>query len=773
MTAARLNKAVRHLRRVLVHHDAARSDTDLLAAYTRQHDQSAFEALLRRHGPMVMGVCRRILRNRHDAEDAFQTTFLVLVRKASTLRSPGLLANWLYGVAHRTALEARKAAARRRAKEATVVPPTPTPEDTWADLRPVLDQELQRLPATYRAVIVLCDLEGRTRKETARHLGCPEGTVASRLATARRLLAKRLARHGVGVSGGLLAAVLAEHAAAPVSAAVFASTADAAGLLAAGAAIPAPLAALTEGVLKAMLLDRLKPAGLILAGLLVGLLGTAAGLQSSGALGAQEPRVEPYGEQRLDREGEAPDGPGLANRRESIKGTWVLQSVERGGRRLPVKPGSVRLVITNRFLIWEEGAEDRAFLYRVDPDKSPMPIDLTFLDEGRRESSKPILGICKVEGGELSVCESDGPRPAEFTARPRSGCTLYTYRAAGAGGTVALGPSLLRAEQGDLAEVEPFLRREIRENHPESARILEALTKGYLRVYRLHDALWSADEWVKRWPDDAQAHYWRGRVYEQIPDLPWASGTVVQTNGSWGNDVVIVYNPTAAAEYRRAVELDPELDAAHLRLGEHLLANSAPQEASAQFERLRQRHPKDPAVRLGLARCALALGKPDESRKLLADLLAESPHDAPALAERGKLALEEGQLPDAEKWLRQSLALAPEDRQANYLLSQCLAGLGKPDEARQYREKLRRIEAEQTGLRGLVRKTVDSPNDAAPWTEGGKLLLRTGREREGLAWLLHAVRLDAHYRPANQALADYYQRTGKKELTEKYRALAQ
>src|SRR5229473_8244820 len=212
MATAELNKVIGHLRSVLSKQDAAElTDGDLVKRYLQQRDEAAFEALVRRHGPMVMGVCRRVLHTSHDAEDAFQATFLVLVRKASTLRSPGLVANWLHGVAYRTALHARKHSAKRRAKEAKVVREPQTPEDTWADLRPVLDQELQRLPAKYRAVLVLCDLEGKTRKEAARQIGCPEGTVASRLASARVMLAKRLSRYAPAISGGVLAAMLAQN----------------------------------------------------------------------------------------------------------------------------------------------------------------------------------------------------------------------------------------------------------------------------------------------------------------------------------------------------------------------------------------------------------------------------------------------------------------------------------------------------------------------------------------------------------------------------------
>ena len=215
MATSPTNKVIQHLRGAVLLRDAADlTDGQLLERYIRHRDEAA---LVRRHATMVWGVCRRILHNHHDAEDAFQATFLVLVRKASSIASRELLANWLYGVAYQTALKARATTAKRRARErqVTEMPETgATEQELSQDLQPLLDQELSRLTDKYRVVIVLCDLEGKTRKEAAQELGVPEGTVAGRLARARTRLAKRLARHGVGVSGGLLAAVLSRNAAA-------------------------------------------------------------------------------------------------------------------------------------------------------------------------------------------------------------------------------------------------------------------------------------------------------------------------------------------------------------------------------------------------------------------------------------------------------------------------------------------------------------------------------------------------------------------------------
>src|SRR5262249_54392705 len=185
-------------------------DGQLLERFVACRDEPAFEALVHRHGPMVLGVCQRLLGNHHDAEDAFQATFMVLAKKAATVRPRGMVGHWLYGVACRTALEARVAAARRRARgKGYAMTRTPATPIEWDDLRPVLDEELQRLPEKYRAAVVLCELEGKSRKEAARLLGIPEGTLSSRLATARRRLARRLARRGLDLSAAALATLLA------------------------------------------------------------------------------------------------------------------------------------------------------------------------------------------------------------------------------------------------------------------------------------------------------------------------------------------------------------------------------------------------------------------------------------------------------------------------------------------------------------------------------------------------------------------------------------
>jgi RNA polymerase sigma factor (sigma-70 family) len=273
-----LNAVARHLDLLEGSRDARElSDGQLLERFAVRGEEAAFAALVRRHGPMVLGLCRRVLRHGPDAEDAFQATFLVLFRRARALDRAGSLANWLYTVAYRAALKARADAARRREREGrTMTQARAQSEEIWSDLQPVLDEELNRLPARYRAAVVVCYLQGKTNSEAARLLGCPTGTVKSRLSRARDLLRARLARRGVALSAGLLAAVLAERAAAAAVPRGLVHAAVQTTVLAAAGKALAPAASLAEGVLKAMFVAKVKIAILVL--LTLGALFFAAGV---------------------------------------------------------------------------------------------------------------------------------------------------------------------------------------------------------------------------------------------------------------------------------------------------------------------------------------------------------------------------------------------------------------------------------------------------------------------------------------------------------------
>ncbi len=269
MIPGQMRLVLRHLRKLVGGpEDGASADGALLARFADQADESAFEELLRRHAGLVLGVCRRVLGDDHAAEDAFQATFLVLLRKAGSLQREGPLAPWLYTVAYHTAVRARGAAARRQREErqvsrmATVLPEE---DAVWRDLRLVLDEELNRLGDKYRAPVVLCYLEGKTHEEAARALGWPRGTVAGRLSRAKALLRQRLQRRGVTLSGCAPAssAELPAPPRAPVPPALLACTMGASVLFLAGqsasaGAFSAQVVALGEAVFEALAAGKAK-----------------------------------------------------------------------------------------------------------------------------------------------------------------------------------------------------------------------------------------------------------------------------------------------------------------------------------------------------------------------------------------------------------------------------------------------------------------------------------------------------------------------------------
>lgn len=278
MATQSLYKIVTQLRRFAMRPGGGDvADGQLLGRFVDQQDEDAFAALVKRHGSMVMGVCQRVLNNSHDADDAFQATFLILVHKAATLKTYELVGNWLYGVAYRTALTARAASARRRRKEKQVIDmphrATTRPDD-WSELRPLLDEELSQLGDVYREAVVLCDLEGKTRGQAAQKLGVPESTLSGRLTTARRQLAKRLTRRGLTLSAGAVATILSQSAASAwVPHSLVVSTIKAATSLAAGSAatglVSTSVVALAEGTMKAMFMTKVKTlTAVVLAGLL-------------------------------------------------------------------------------------------------------------------------------------------------------------------------------------------------------------------------------------------------------------------------------------------------------------------------------------------------------------------------------------------------------------------------------------------------------------------------------------------------------------------------
>jgi RNA polymerase sigma factor (sigma-70 family) len=374
-----LSKVIGHLRQALAPPDRGPSDGQLLERFVADHDEGAFTALVRRHGPMVLGVARRVLRHTQDAEDVFQATFLVLARRAGSVVKRESVGSFLYGTAYRIALEARCLNARRaRERQVEQLPHPAVAAEEPQDWRPLLDEELSRLPEKYRAAVVLCELEGRPRREAARQLGVPEGTLSSRLAAARRMLAGRLARRGLALAGGAFGTQ------AVVPAALAASTVRAATLFAAGQATGATAAAaLTEGVCKAMFMSKLQ--SVVAASLLTAVVGVGA--WTCGA-GGQEPAPKPAADARDDKET-------AALREENAR---LLRELKKAQERLAALEERLAADTLNRRAVEErrqrEAVEEReaarraeALLKKADEAKT----ERDRLLEARREFERALL----------------------------------------------------------------------------------------------------------------------------------------------------------------------------------------------------------------------------------------------------------------------------------------------------------------------------------------------------------------------------------------------
>jgi RNA polymerase sigma factor (sigma-70 family) len=291
MASAPARLILRHVHRLAAEAaDEAAADAELVQRFLGRRDEAAFAALVRRHGPMVLAVCRSVLHHQQDAEDAFQATFLLLARKAASLRKPAEVGSFLHGAAYRLSLNARAAAIRRRVHEQGVelTHPSSTDDTTWGELRQVLHEELAHLPERLRAPLLLCYLEGLTQDEAAQRLGWPTTTLKGRVNRGRDLLRKRLARRGFALSGPLFAALFADSAAGalPITAALVQSTVSA--VLGGGSA---RAVALADGLLRWDLLGKLRVVFVVLVA--VGALAAGTALFSPPAalpqVGAEEP----------------------------------------------------------------------------------------------------------------------------------------------------------------------------------------------------------------------------------------------------------------------------------------------------------------------------------------------------------------------------------------------------------------------------------------------------------------------------------------------------
>jgi RNA polymerase sigma factor (sigma-70 family) len=296
MAHRQLEQILGSLRRLVGGREAdALSDAALLRDFVRSHDEDTFQVLLERHGPMVLGVCRRLLRDEQEAEDAFQTTFLVLVRKAASLRRQESLGSWLYGVAYRIARRSRMRLNRTTTGWREVaVAGDPDEELAWRDLRPVLDEELRRLPEKYRRPVLLCFVEGKTQEGAARDLGWTRGTLRGRLERGRDLLQERLARRGIALPAALLAGVLAARATAAVPGDLASTIARAASaLLEEHGALGLVSAPVLEAVERTLLMMRVRKLTAVLLVVLAAVLVAGGAAHLVRRVGAEKPGEPP------------------------------------------------------------------------------------------------------------------------------------------------------------------------------------------------------------------------------------------------------------------------------------------------------------------------------------------------------------------------------------------------------------------------------------------------------------------------------------------------
>jgi RNA polymerase sigma factor (sigma-70 family) len=376
------------------------ADEELLKRFASRQEEAAFAALVRRHGPLVLGVCRRVLQHAQDAEDAFQAAFCVLARKARAIRRRDAVGAWLYAVAFRIARKARASRGRRPVLQSElpeIAAPSDSPEWVWREIRPVLDQEVSRLPDKYRQPFVLCYLEGKTNEQAAAELGCPLGTVLSRLARARGRLRDRLTRRGLALSAGMVTAVLGEHAGAASVPGVLTEAATQAALsYATGQPTATGVAGLADEFLQTLAWTRKAAVVKLMSALGVVMVAIVLLLWFLG-------RPVP---------GNAPARPSVSPQaeRERLQGSWRAASFEKAGQAQDI---DVHLGFAgDQWTMVVAGQALPPRPYVLDPSQEPKTIDFT-MGEGI-----VVRGIYQLDGDSFTMCinqnSSGGKRPTAF-----------------------------------------------------------------------------------------------------------------------------------------------------------------------------------------------------------------------------------------------------------------------------------------------------------------------------------------------------------------------
>jgi RNA polymerase sigma-70 factor (ECF subfamily) len=422
-----LTGVLRHIHQIAaVQTGREQSDGTLLDQFIHARDEAAFSVLVERYGPLVLGVCRRILGHADDADDAFQATFLVFARKAASIRRSAALGGWLRRVARSVASNARRERTRRQHREGACQPAVSQERASdidWHEVHATLDQELQRLPEHYRVPLLLCYIEGQTRDEVSRRLGLSLGVLHGRLERGRGLLRDRLLRRGVTLTAPLLALALGESSTqAAVSPTAVLATSRAALQFARGSTptVSAQVLSLAREAMKSMFLGKLKlaAAAVLCTGLFVAAAG-GFGRSADPAMAVSSPRPEPAQAAGKDA-GPAEDPVAKAIR--DLQGEWQAVAIEANGKRdtSSDEVTDLRLLFQRDQIILKNVGVDksRKLKFKLDPTKSPRSIDLISLDGP--DKLQTVAAIYALSKGQLRICQfrAGSRRPTDFTTRP-------------------------------------------------------------------------------------------------------------------------------------------------------------------------------------------------------------------------------------------------------------------------------------------------------------------------------------------------------------------
>jgi tetratricopeptide (TPR) repeat protein len=301
---------------------------------------------------------------------------------------------------------------------------------------------------------------------------------------------------------------------------------------------------------------------------------------------------------------------------------------------------------------------------------------------------------------------------------------------------------LQSAARGESEKVGQYCRTMVEEENPDAPLILEAMTQGYFRMYRLTEGFGTLQTWLERRPDDTLALLYQAGLY-----------------------TVLLNRSEAVATYGRILELDPDYDVARLRLAMVLMDDQKSAQAVSHLRYVRQRQPENPMVGVQLARCLYALGQGDDAKQLLDEVLRQQPAFSPALAERGLIALyHEGTVDAAEAWLREALARDPTDHQSLYNLAVCQLRKGNTTGGEETTQVMKKLEADVHRLQTILTTDLaQKPHHPRLHTELGQVLLDLGQVEPAMQWLNRTLEKDPGFVPAHRALAQYYERIGDRE----------